>query len=70
MLIEHCRVYQESRLLGQLGFKESAKNDVDLDSSLAPHAGFVNDLCIDSRSKNLFSGDSCGVILVWRLGDS
>lgn len=60
------RVYQDDAILGFLGFREGSVRDKDVDST-APHGGFVNDLCIDCKSKNLFSGDSVGTVLVWRL---
>jgi WD40 repeat protein len=33
----------------------------------APHEGAVHDLVVDPKSKYLFSGDSVGAILVWRM---
>lgn len=63
------RVYQDAVHKGQLGFKEdNAHLSKDVDKNHAPHSGLVNDMTIDCKSKNLFSGDSVGVILVWRLG--
>jgi WD40 repeat protein len=56
------RVYQETSYIGQLGLK----HEEDF-HSLAPHSGSVNDLSVDCKSKNLFSADSVGTVLVWRL---
>jgi WD40 repeat protein len=58
-------VWNGSNSVEQLVINSGSSEDA-LPSLEAPHLGAVNALVIDDRTKHLFSGDSVGVILVWR----
>ena len=51
--------------------EDDVDTDYRVDSDSVPHYGsLVQALAIDVRSKYLFSGDSSGRILVWRMNNS
>ncbi len=52
------RLWKGDKLQGQLLYENEEQ---------PPHQGAVNSMVIDDRTRNLFTGDSVGVIYVWRL---